>query len=121
MPHEIGGPVINPVSAGLEELVLPISTGKNPNAEGARAPCSEEIPHAVADDDAVAYVHPEPFCRREEKIGIRFPMGDPFTCHHGHLRADTQDFECILGVFKRTARGDRSGDGEFCQQPQKFA
>ena len=72
MTQQVGGLLVDAVRAGTLELLLAVPARQKPDAQGARSPRREQVPHAVADDDRATDVDAEPLGRRQERVGSGF-------------------------------------------------
>jgi hypothetical protein len=73
-----------------------VNTGKPDRGDSMGSTCGQQVPDTVSDDNAVKDRSPQPLCRSQKKIGVRFG-----TLHliAGYDRHSGVDFEhCKRGT-----------------------
>src|SRR5690606_26927460 len=74
--QEVRRILVDAVSAGPHELVLPVASGEEPDTGRAGAPRREHVPHAVADDARALDGLPKQLCGREKQVWVRLRVLD---------------------------------------------
>src|SRR5579864_2695089 len=70
MAQKGGGIVVDPVRAGLRQLLPAVAAGEQPDPQRPRPAGRQHVPHAVADHEAVAGGEAEPLGGGQEQVRV---------------------------------------------------
>ena len=90
---EFQGITIDTKCPGLGQLVLPIAAAQQTNRQHPRPPRGQEIPHRIADYEAIVDRNAQALLTREEKIWRRLRALDVPALHDDCLGADAKAVE----------------------------
>src|ERR1051325_10801843 len=119
MTQQIGGIVVDTISAGAFQLLAAITARKQSNTQRTRASRREQIPDAVADYNRIADLYAEFLSRREKQIRIGLRMMDQVARDDRNFTVYTEQTKRQPRALEASARRDRPRHvrcGEIVQQ-----
>jgi CRP/FNR family transcriptional regulator, cyclic AMP receptor protein len=117
--QHVGRILIDAIGTCLQQFVVPVAAGEQPDAERASSASREQIPDAVAHHPGVLDVHAEPACCREEQVRVGLRVNHIVSSDDRNCRTDAQQLQRRAGDVQSSARGDserNGGAGQRCQQ-----
>jgi hypothetical protein len=115
MSEQVRRVLVDAVSPGAVELTPSIPAGEETDAKGPSPLGGEEIPDAVADDEAGVRGDAEAIGGGQEEIRVRLGVSDVVTCHHRNPRWQTEKVDGVAGRLPSAAGGEGERHAEFVQ------
>ena len=98
---------VYPEGSRVDELLAAVAARQQPDPERPGALGREQVPDAVADDDAVADVDADQLGGGQEQVGVGLGVADLVAGHERRVRRQSEQVEPAPGVALNAAGGDR--------------
>ena len=110
MPQQIRWIIVDSISARAFQLFAAITARKQSDTQGARPPCREQIPDAVADHNRIGDIDAEFLSRGEKEIRIGLRMLDHVARDDRHFGVDAKETKRKVRALESSASGDGPGN-----------